>query len=148
MSAALRLPRHIFDETIGHFRRCGADRRECQTLWIGPWATPSLITEVVHPKHKAHMGGFLLDDAWISAFWFRLAVDNLGIRVQVHTHPGKAFHSQTDDEFPIIHTPGFLSLVIPNFALGPVGFEDAYLAEIQPDGTWSRVPIEERLIVE
>jgi hypothetical protein len=62
-----------------------------------------------------------------------------------HTHPGEAFHSSIDDEFPIIHKPGFLSLVIPNFGLGPVGFADAYLAEIQPNGRWNEVSISSRL---
>ena len=68
-------------------------------------------------------------------------------RVQVHTHPLEAFHSPTDDEFPIIHKPGFLSLVIPNFGLGPVGFEDAYLTEIQGDGGWREVAIPSRLVL-
>jgi hypothetical protein len=148
VSATYHLPRQILTDTFAHFRRCGAGRRECQTLWIGPWATPDLITEVVHPRHKAHMGGFVLDNAWLSDFWLRLADHNLGIRIQIHTHPGPAFHSPVDDKFPIIHSPGFLSLVIPNFALGPLGFNDAYLTEIQPDGCWREVSIAERLVVE
>jgi hypothetical protein len=148
VSAVYRLPRGVLDETFTYFRRCGAGRRECQTLWIGPWATPDLITEAVHPKHEAHVGGFELDDSWLSDFWLRLADENFGIRIQVHTHPAEAFHSRIDDEFPIIHTPGFLSLVIPDFALGPVGFDDAYLAEIQSDGRWRQIPIAERLVVE
>lgn len=71
----------------------------------------------------------------------------MGIRVQVHTHPEEAFHSETDDAFPIIHKPGFLSLVIPNFGLGPTGFENAYLTEIQPDGRWQEVAIPSRLVL-
>ncbi len=94
------------------------------------------------------MGGFALDDRWLSAFWLRLGRDNMGVHIQVHTHPREAFHSSTDDNFPLIHTPGFLSLVIPNFGLGPVGFRDAYLAEIQGDGSWRRVPIADRLSLE
>jgi hypothetical protein len=148
VKTAYHVPRRVVDETVAHFRRCGAGRRECQTLWIGPWSTPTLITEVVHPVHQAHAGGFELDDRWLSEFWLRLARDELGVRVQAHTHPGAAFHSATDDAFPIIHTPGFLSLVIPNFALGPVGFQDAYLTEIQADGNWRQVPIEGRLVVQ
>jgi hypothetical protein len=78
----------------------------------------------------------------------RLRKENLGIRVQVHTHPGPAFHSAVDDTYPIIHTPGFLSLVIPNFALGTVGFDGAFLTEIQPDGRWRQVDISKRLLVQ
>ncbi|MBX9460687.1 MAG: hypothetical protein KL785_05895 [Brevundimonas sp.] len=63
------------------------------------------------------------------------------MRVQVHTHPGAAYHSATDDAFPLIHTPGYLSLVIPRFATGPADFTDAFLAEIQPDGRFREVDI-------
>src|SRR5260370_111004 len=78
------------------------------------------ITKAVHPEHEAHVGGFVLDDHWLNDFWCSLAQENLGVRIQVHTHPGEAFHSPTDDAYPMIHTVGFLSLVIPNFALGPI----------------------------
>ncbi len=148
MNAPLHLPPHIVEDTFGHFRRCGAGRLGCQALWIGPWAEPNRITEAVHPKHRSHAYGFDLDDAWLSDFWFRLAEEGLGIRVQVHTHPTIAFHSDVDDAYPVIHTPGFLSLVIPDFAFGPVGFAGAYLTEIQADGSWSEVSIAERLVLE
>jgi len=42
---------------------------------------------------------------------------------------------------------GFLSLVIPDFALGEIGFAGAYLTEIQPDGRWQQVPVEARFSV-
>lgn len=35
--------------------------------------------------------------------------------VQVHAHPTDAYHSDTDDTFPIVTTLGGLSLVVPNF---------------------------------
>jgi hypothetical protein len=40
-----------------------------------------------------------------------------------------------------------LSLVIPNFGLGPVGFNEAYLTEIQPDGRWQEVATSSRLVL-
>jgi hypothetical protein len=116
-------------------------------LWISPWATPDDLSDVVHPSHRAHAGGFHLDDRWLSAFWLQLAEQSKGIRVQVHTHPGAAFHSATDDEYPIIHTPGFLSLVIPRFALGDIGFRGAFLAEIDSAGRWREVPVTSKIRV-
>ena len=107
-----------------------------------------MLTQVIHPRHRSSFGGVILDNEWISRLWAELADQNLGVRVQVHTHPGKAFHSKTDDDYPLVHEAGFLSLVIPDFALGPVGFEQAYLTEIQPDGSWREVAIEERLAVD
>jgi hypothetical protein len=147
VSTAYSLPRRILDETFAHFRGCGGGKCECQVLWVSPWEAPETITRAVHPEHEAHDEGFVLDDRWLNDFWFALARANLGIRIQVHTHPGEAFHSPTDDAFPIIHTTGFLSVVIPNFALGPIGFGDAYLTEIQEDERWRQVPIAERLIL-
>ncbi len=147
MSASYLLAPAILEESFSHFRGCGCGRRECQVLWISSWQSPNTITRVVHPSHLSRGDGFVLDDAWLDAFWRELAKTDTGIRIQVHTHPGAAFHSPTDDAYPIIHTPGFLSLVIPNFGLGPVGFDRAFLTEIQPDGSWREVPIASRLSI-
>jgi hypothetical protein len=142
-----RISADLLARTFVGFRECGRGRCECQMLWTSSWADPAVIREVVHPRHRAHAGGFEVDSAWLNAFWLRLAAREDGIRLQVHTHPGAAFHSLIDDRFPIIHSTKFLSLVIPSFALGAVGFEDAYLTEIQPDGSWCEVSIPEYLEV-
>ena len=119
--------------------------RECQVVWTSSWATPDDICEVVHPRHRSHGGGFELDSTWINEFWLELARTGRGIRVQVHTHPREAFHSAIDDAYPIIHSVGFLSLVIPDYGVGSAGFERAYLAEIDPQGDWRSVQIDSRL---
>jgi hypothetical protein len=143
----VRVPRQIFEETFASLRRCGAGRRECQALWVGPWSDPELVTKVVHPRHSASAIGFDVDEDWFNDFWTRLADHNLGVRLQVHTHPGVAYHSSIDDENPVVATPGFLSLVIPNFALGPVGFDGAFLAQIDEPGKWKQVRIDDHLEV-
>jgi hypothetical protein len=144
---SFQIARSLLDETFGHFRACGRGARECQTLWISDWVAPTRITSVVHPHHLAHGGGFELDTDWLHKFFLELAATNHGIRVQIHTHPRQAFHSSVDDRYPIIHSAGFLSLVIPDFGLGPIGFEQAYLAEITPSGGWREVPIPKYLEV-
>jgi hypothetical protein len=123
-----QVPQSILDETFALFRRCGAGRRECELLWVSLWSNPERITAVVHPRHQATFAGVRIDPDWIADYWLELSRTKMGIRVQVHTHPGVAFHSGTDDEFPLIHQPGFLSLVIPNFAFGDIGFQGARLA--------------------
>jgi hypothetical protein len=143
-----RLPRRMIETTFATFRSCGAGERECQLYWASPWSNPSIITEVVHPRHMSSAYALSLDSAWISDFWLELANRDLGVRVQVHTHPGEAFHSPTDDAFPLIHEVGFLSLVIPDFATGAVGFNHAYLTEIQPDGSWRQVNINSRIRID
>jgi hypothetical protein len=137
----------VLAETFTELRRCGQGRRECQVLWTSPWDKLVTIDRVVHPKHQAWGEGFELDGPWLNLFWQELMATNSGIRVQIHTHPGRAFHSATDDAWPIIHTQGFLSLVIPQFGKGPVGFTGAYLAELDETRGWKEVPITSRLEV-
>lgn len=142
-----RLPSRMIAETFATLRSCGQFERECQLYWVGPWAEPRQLTHVVHPLHRSNWSGLAIDSDWITRFWSDLASRDLGVRVQVHTHPFEAFHSETDDRYPLLFDPGFLSLVIPNFAAGPIGFADSYLAEVQPDGSWREVQITERFEV-
>jgi len=68
------------------------------------------------------------------------------IKAQVHTHPGVAFHSATDDRWPIVSQPGFLSIVIPDFAMGDVSLKGAWIGRLGEDGTWHRVTPAEEVI--
>ena len=142
-----RLPRRMIDETFSTLRSCGAGERECKLYWLSSWSDVDQLIEVTHPGHDSSRYGLTIHDGWITKFWNELADRGLGVRVQVHTHPGAAFHSPTDDAFPLIHEVGFLSLVIPDFAFGEVGFDGAYLTEIQADGGWRQVPVESKFTI-
>lgn len=142
-----RISKTLLAETFDILRQCGEGRRECQALWVSAWHDPANIALVVHPQHRASAVGFENDNGWFNEFWLALAAEKQGIRVQIHTHPGGAYHSATDDAYPVIHQPGFLSLVIPRFAQGPIGFDGAYLAEIGPDGNWHEAIISDQLEV-
>ena len=142
MTMVFRVRQRVLDLTFDHLRSCGRGQKECQLLWTSSWNTPEEITGVVHPKHRAHAGGFDVQSDWLTGFWLELFERNEGIRVQVHTHPREAFHSRTDDAYPVLHTPGFLSLVIPTFAQGEVGFRGAFLAQMGADGRFRKVRIE------
>lgn len=37
------------------------------------------------------------------------------LAVQVHAHPGEAYHSDTDNTYPIVTENGALSIVVPYF---------------------------------
>ena len=121
----LSVPGRVIEETFLILRSCGKNKNECQAYWLSSWQDACKITRVRHPKHRPGPYGVTVESEWISSFWFELAESGFGVRVQVHTHPREAFHSLTDDQFPLLSDVGFLSLVIPNFAMGPVGFKDA-----------------------
>jgi hypothetical protein len=142
------VPRSILEETFSHFRGCGRGRRECQVLWTSPWKAPEVISSAAHPIHDSHAGGFEVESDWLTKFCLQLSKSSEGVRVQVHTHPAEAFHSVTDDEFPFLKIPGFLSLVIPRYALGPISFHEAYLAEVDQFGAWREISVASRLRVQ
>lgn len=127
-------------ESFAHFRRCGENRRECILFWTGPLDQPDLVDEVEHPFHRATSVSCEVDSAWVTSFFFQLRRERRTARIQLHTHPDEAWHSQTDDTYALVPAPGFLSLVIPNFAAGAVSLEDAFLVEMSATGEWE--PIE------
>ena len=140
----LHIPAHLLADTFAIFRDCGGGQHECVVYWLSPANAPATINEVVHPRHTTGYGSYEIEDLWLTEFWLRLARQQKSVRVQLHTHPHEAFHSATDDHWALIHTLGFLSLVIPNYAIGPVSLEDAFLTERAVHG-WKAVPINTRL---
>jgi hypothetical protein len=67
----------------------------------------------------------------------------------VHTHAASAFHSSRDDNMAAIQTAGFVSLVIPRFALGEGSLEGAHLERRGQDGAWQAVlsPNDEIIVI-
>lgn len=60
----------------------------------------------------------------------------LMLGAQIHSHPGRAYHSETDDAFPIVTVVGGLSIVIPNFAKGPIDMRDWAVYRLSLDNQW------------
>lgn len=132
----LRIPSRLLDASFSFLRACGKRRCECQVLWLAHSTGPMVVCDIAHSDHRSHASGFELSNQWLSELWLQLASTNTSIVAQVHTHPGRAFHSKTDDAFPIVHTPGFLSIVVPNFGRGSTSLESAYATTIGSDGAW------------
>jgi hypothetical protein len=132
----------VLEQAFEHLRSCGNGQRECVVYLTGPVGEPDRVDGVVHPRHTANASGYDLDSSALGELWTGLTQEGRSIRIQMHTHPGAAFHSSRDDALAIVGTPGFLSLVIPNFAEGPVSLEGAFLAERDTAGRWREVPIE------
>jgi hypothetical protein len=57
----------------------------------------------------------------------------------VHAHPTDAFHSPTDDTYPIVTTVGGLSIVVPDFARRGVLTRGTVAYRLSSAG-WEKVP--------
>ncbi len=139
------VPGDVWRETLERLRSCGQGARECVVYWCGPADQEGRLDVAVHPRHMASAMSYELDEDWLHRFWIELGRKRSSVRAQVHTHQGAAFHSATDDRWPIVHTPGFLSLVLPRFAIGNVDLGSAHLAERRADGGWATVAVAGRV---
>lgn len=59
------------------------------------------------------------------------------LAVQIHTHPQDAYHSETDDTYPIVTILGGLSLVVPRFCREGLLCDDLAVYRLGADG-WTR----------
>ena len=144
----LTLHREVLGHSFEHLRSCGGGNEECVVLWVGPQANVEYVDEVVLPRHTASAVHYDIDPAWIGGFWLDLAKRERTVRCQVHTHPGRAYHSSRDDDLALVHTAGYLSLVLPRFATGKVGLDGSFLAVRSEDGSWSALDPTETIEVE
>ena len=142
----LRLAEGILTATFGTLRSCGFGECECVVYWVGPVADP-IVDGVEHPVHDRSPFGYVVDDQWLTDFWRRLASSRRSIKAQVHTHPSRAFHSATDDEWPIVSQAGFLSVVIPDFAGGRQSLNNTWIGRLQSDGKWQQLAASDALLI-
>jgi hypothetical protein len=60
---------------------------------------------------------------------------------QVHTHPGLSVaHSDVDDEFVVVPTPGFVSIVVPTFAVAADAPTTWAIHRLEGSGDWVPYP--------
>src|SRR5438874_517407 len=133
----LQLTSEVWPQTLDAVRWCGEGRRNCVVSWLGPRRDSNVVDLVVHPQHTAEPWHYQIDDRWLTALFVRLAREQRSLRAQVHTHGGAAGHSKTDNDWPIIHTAGFLSIVLPAFGMRPLDPRRTYVAQLEPGGGWS-----------
>lgn len=129
------VPLPIVHETDDQLRAAGREGVERFVLWSGMQAHDIFYVRSSHvPRQTAYR---LLDGLCVRVdgdelhrlnLWLFEHHEQLG--VQVHTHPAEAYHSETDDTYPIVTVRGGLSLVVPNF--GRDGVQG-------PDVAWYRL---------
>ena len=133
------VPSEICDETDELLRDAGRDGNERFILWSGVISDEYFIVRTMHaPKQTAYRlsGGLCVrvdgDELHRLNIWLYENGELLG--VQVHSHPTEAYHSDTDDTYPMVTTLGGLSLVVPDFARFGVRGRDTALYRLARTG--------------
>ncbi len=137
------VPSDICDKTDRVLRKAGDSRNEHFVLWSGVIDEDRFLARTFHsPRQTAYQfeGGLCVRvegdelnrlNRWLYEHGERLAV-------QIHSHPTEAFHSDTDDAYPMVTTLGGLSLVVPDFCRYGVRGPDTALFRLALDG-WREV---------
>jgi hypothetical protein len=116
------IPSAVIAETISFLRRVGTRGNEAFALWSGVRTSPRSFrfASVLIPEQRAMVTkhGLLVTVEGEALFQVNKAVHerNEVLAAQVHTHPTAAYHSSTDDTFPLVTLVGSLSIVLPDFA--------------------------------
>ncbi len=118
------IPSLIVDHTELVLRQAGVQGKEGFALWAGTLSGGDAhVATLVVPRSSAGPVHGEIRAATTSHVLNALDQRDLVPVLQLHTHPRKAFLSDTDAIRPLVAVPGFISVVLPDF-----GFVD--LADI------------------
>jgi hypothetical protein len=142
----------IVRQTEDVLRDAGRDGYEMFVLWSG--AITGTVFDVRTP-HAPRQTSYKTEDGLLVRVdgdalhqlnsWLHHNNEVLG--VQIHAHPTDAFHSDTDDAFPIVTAVGGLSIVIPDFAQGGMLVNDTAAYRLTPSAAWKQVALRDILEV-
>jgi hypothetical protein len=115
------VPRSCVDAAHGHLRNVGCSGLEGFALWAGQRSGDQFfVRETIIPDQRGIRTDRGLCVTVNGEELHRINVllydQKMTLLAQLHSHPEEAFHSDTDNAFPIATATGSLSLVLPNFA--------------------------------
>jgi hypothetical protein len=150
------IPAAILDNTLQTLADAGGDGDEAFVLWSGVLendGTKLRITTATRPEQQPQAGpdGLLVVVPGTALAEVNLACYRRGeiLAGQVHTHPNEAYHSATDDHYPLVTLLGALSLVVPDFARGGrTGMPRWASYRLTGPGRWSPIDPETTVVVE
>lgn len=118
------IPAPVLRDTLSFLREVGREGFEGFVLWGGHRSSAERFEfcSALIPKQRAMRtaSGLLVVVEGSALFDVNVQLHSRGetLGAQVHSHPTHAYHSTTDDEFPMVTLVGALSIVIPDFAAG------------------------------
>ena len=133
------LPRDILQTTFGFLRERGSRGFESHALWAGTLSKGTFaVSCAVFPAQLCSPISYEVPQEEEFRINRRLNRQGLVAMCQIHTHPGRAFHSRIDDEGSALFLPGSLSVVVPRYGAEGTG-EPAAWAVYELGRRWRRL---------
>jgi proteasome lid subunit RPN8/RPN11 len=132
------------DEVHAHLRAVGRDGHEGLGLWAGTQESDQFtVRQAIIPvqKHIRTRDGVCvaIGPDELHRLNVRLYKEKLVLIAQIHSHPGRAYHSSTDDEFAVATAVGCLSLVVPDYAVAPFDLRKVASYRLDARGRWCEI---------
>lgn len=138
------MPPNCLEKAFYSLREAGKQGVESVALFIGRIdGNDFFIEETIIPKHTSYR----LEDGLFYAIdsdeLYRLNVmlheRSLKLIAQIHSHPREAYHSEADDQYAIATKVGSISIVVPDFAFGPISLDNCAVYRLSVDNKWLKL---------
>jgi hypothetical protein len=150
------VPGDLIEQTLGPIQEAGERGYEAFVLWGGhldPGSQRFEFTAAYCPQQTTSRGreGLLVIVEGEALHRVNRAFyeEGLTLAAQIHSHPQEAYHSETDDAYPMMTLRGGLSGVVPSFgAAGSDAFDEWVWYRLQGPGAWRPLDDETRIVCE
>jgi proteasome lid subunit RPN8/RPN11 len=142
------ITRAVVESSEGFLHEVGQEGNEAVVVWLGKLTEDehAAVERAYVPEQIPFRGpegvSVRVPERAITKLIAALAADEQ-VLVRVHSHPGFAFHSDLDDMNMLVSHAGAISLVVPYFARQGIHLPLCSVNELQEDGSWLELPIDE-----
>jgi hypothetical protein len=139
------VPESVLGTVLAFMRSAGQLGCEALALWVGEQESDRFaVRQAYIPEQRCIRGegGLLVhvDEAALHQMNVWLFETGYTIVAQLHSHPTAAYHSETDDLFPVATKRGSFSIVVPDFARDPFYFGGCAVYRLDESG-WAEVDV-------
>lgn len=141
----LAISPELLGRTLVLLKAGGPRHEERMVAWIGKGSSSgrSVVKDVYEPEQVCRKDRFHLPPESMNSLMREIVRTRSAILAQIHTHPGRAFHSKADAAWAIVKHVGALSLVLPNFAATTTVenfMEEVMIYEYSASAEWVLTP--------
>ena len=135
------VPKSLAAAAQAHCSEVGRRGEEGIALWAGTLDGETFrVSHTVIPAQSALRAGggicAVVDGAELHRINVWLYENGLRLVAQLHSHPSEAYHSDTDDAYPIVTAVGGVSIVIPDFGRGPFSLDRCAVYRLTAGAGW------------
>lgn len=141
---SVSVPRSAVTAVHDHLRLVGRDGYEGLGLWVGEKLDRHFTVRGAYIPAQRHIRTaegvcVIIDASELHKLNVWLFDRRLSLLAQIHSHPGRAYHSKMDDETAVATVVGCLSLVVPDFARDPFELNRVAAYRLDAVGRWAEM---------